>query len=106
MEKAIAVAALLGISSSAFAEWNDVNYSASLPADAVYCDGLGSFEEFTSFVQDGDNAGAMRMIASGDCAMTSKAMNVQVFQEESVQEFVTFLSPSGKAFYTLKGYLK
>lgn len=97
--------AVMVASTAAHADWKDVAYTATLPAEAVYCDGLGNLEDFTGYVADQDTQGAMRMIAAGDCAMTSNNMKIQVFQEETVEEFITFLSPSGKAFYTLKGYV-
>lgn len=106
MKRIIMAAVLLGITTGAQAEWKDVEYSASLPANAVYCDGLGTFKDFVAFIQDGDEAGASRMIDSGDCAATSKVMQIHVFQEDGSQGAITFLSPSGKAFYTLKGYLQ
>lgn len=105
MRKTLALAVIVA-STSAHAAWKDVAYTATLPAEAVYCEGLGNMEDFTAFVADQDTQGAMRMIAAGDCAMTTKAMKIQVFQEEPEEEFISFLSPSGKAFYSLKGYVK
>lgn len=105
MRKVLALAVIMA-STGAQAKWEDVEYAGSLPAEAVYCDGQGELDDFTAFVQDQDMQGAMAMIQSGDCAMTSSTMKIQVFQEEAAREYITFLAPSGKAFYTLKGYLQ
>jgi hypothetical protein len=104
MYKYIAFIALLAISVSASAQWEDVSYNASLPEDSVYCKGQGALNDMMDFVQDGDNDSAMKLISGGACHVSS-GMAVQVFQEDS-DTFVSFLSPSGKAFHTLKAYLK
>jgi hypothetical protein len=88
----------------ASAQWEDVSYNASLPGDSVYCKGQGALNDMTGFVQDGDNISAMKLISDGDCHI-SGGMRVRVFQEKG-DAFVSFLSPSGKAFTTLKAYLK
>lgn len=103
MLKKSAAVVLMCSSSMAFAEWRDVEYSATLPADAVYCTSQSNLEEFAGFAQDGDNQGANRMISEGDCRV-STGMKIQVFQEN---EFASsFLSPSGKAFNTLTGFIE
>lgn len=97
----LAVAGLV-ISGAANAQWKDVEYNAFLKKDYIYCTSQGNLDEFGGFAQDGDNAGANRMIENGKCRVSS-GMKIQVFQENDYA--VTFLAPSGKAFYTLKGWL-
>lgn len=97
------IALVLMCSSTAAFAWKDVSYSAKLPANAVYCTSQSNLDEFAGYAQDGDGQGANRMVDAGDCRLSS-GMTVNVFQENDYA--VTFLSPSGKAFYTLTGYLK
>ncbi len=84
--------------------WEDVNYSGTLQEGAVYCTGEGELEEFGAFAQDGDEAGANRMLESGDCTVAARPMQVNVFQEYNGQ-LSCFLSPSGKAFYTFRAFI-
>ncbi|WP_312965026.1 hypothetical protein [Stutzerimonas kunmingensis] len=104
MLKNLAVMALLlGMVANAFA-WQDVSYSRTLPSGAVYCTSQGNLEEFGGYAQDGDERGADRMLDSGKCRISS-GMRVEVFQED--RDFmVSFLSPSGKAFYTFKAFFR
>ncbi|USR38359.1 hypothetical protein L1F06_017005 [Ectopseudomonas hydrolytica] len=108
MRNMIVVAGLVAglAAGSAQAEWVDVSYTATLPNEAVYCEGQKNLRSFIGYVQDQDERGAMRMISTGDCRMTNGPLKISVFQEEKDDELITFLTPSGKAFYTLKGYVK
>lgn len=101
LRKTLVLAGLMVLSGSALA-WKDVEYRATLKKDYIYCTSQGRLDEFGEFAQDGDEAGANRMISEGKCRMSS-GMKIQVFQENDYA--VTFLAPSGKAFYTLKGWL-
>lgn len=94
---------LVACCSTAMAEWRDVNYTATLPADYIYCTSGGNLDDFGAYAQDGDEAGANRMVSEGKCRISS-GMTVNVFQED--ERDVTFLAPSGKAFYTFKGFLQ
>lgn len=98
-----ALIGLLSVSSSAFA-WQDVSKTATLPSGAVYCTSQGNLEDFAAFALDGDEAGATRLVSQGKCTVLRSNMSVAVFQEND--DFANFLSPSGKALYTLKGYLR
>ncbi|HAQ88746.1 MAG TPA: hypothetical protein DCR78_20225 [Pseudomonas sp.] len=102
LKKLAVIAVLSGLVANANA-WEDVNYTRMLPSGAVYCTSQGKLEEFGGYAQDGDERGADRMIESGSCRISS-GMKVQVFQEDN-GFLVTFLSPSGKAFYTFKAFL-
>lgn len=104
MFKKVIIVSVVAFSSGAYAEWKDVAYTAHLPNEAIYCDGLGNLRDFVGHVQDQNVQGAMQMVADGDCRMTSGRMEIQVIQEESVDEVISFIAPSGKGFYTLKGY--
>lgn len=108
MRNMIVVAGLVAglAAGNAQAEWVDVSYTATLPKESVYCVGQKNLRNFIGYVQDQDQRSAMRMISTGDCRLTDGPLKVGVFQEEKVDELVTFMTPSGKAFYTLKGYLK
>lgn len=85
--------------------WEDVEYTGTLVTGAVYCKSQGKLEDFGEYAQDGDEAGADRMVRSGDCTIAQKPMRVNVFQEDG--GFMScFLSPSGKVFYTFKQLIK
>ncbi len=103
LKRTLAVASML-ISTGALAEWEDVEYSATLPRGAVYCTSQGNLEEFAEYAQDGDDGSADRLVEEGKCTITQRSMKANVFQESDV--FACFLAPSGKAFYTLKGFLE
>lgn len=104
MRKWTMVVSSMLISTTVLAEWKDVGYMATLPKGAVYCTSQGNMEEFGGYAQDGDEVGADRMVEKGKCIITQRALKANVFQESEI--FACFLAPSGKAFYTLKGFLK
>lgn len=84
--------------------WEDVEYVGTLASGAVYCKSQGKLEDFGAYAQDGDQAGADRMVQSGDCIIAQRPMQVTVFQEH--RGFMSnFLSPSGKAFYTFTPFI-
>lgn len=101
-KQVLAVVSML-ISTGALA-WQDVEYSATLPRGAVYCTSQGNLEEFAAYAQDGDDGSADRLVDQGKCTITQRPLQANVFQESDV--FACFLAPSGKAFYTLKGFLQ
>lgn len=103
MKKLICSVALFICSTSAFAQWQDVNYSAVVKKDYIYCDSQGKLDDFGAFAQDGDEDGANKMVSDGKCHV-SKGLKVSVFQENEYA--VCFLAPSGKAFYTYKAFIK
>lgn len=84
--------------------WHDVSKTSTVPADAVYCTSQSNLEDFAGYAMDGDGAGANRMVSQGKCTVAQSNIRVSVFQEND--DFANFIAPSGKAFYTLKGYLK
>ncbi len=94
---------LLGFSGVAIAQWGDVEYNATLKKEYIYCDSQKSLDDFGAFAQDGDENSANKMVSDGKCRISS-GMKIRVFQENEYA--VTFLSPSGKAFYTFKAWLK
>jgi hypothetical protein len=94
---------ILLFSTAAFG-WYDVAKTATIPAGAVYCTSQSNLEAFAGYALDGDSSGADRMVDQGKCILAQRSISVSVFQENS--DFANFISPSGKAFYTLKGYLK
>jgi hypothetical protein len=95
--------ALMACCSAALAEWRDVGYSATLPAQMPYCISIGDLEEMIGYIQDGDDRGLNRMVEKGDCRVSS-GMTVNVFQENEYA--AAFLAPSGKVFRTLTSFLK
>jgi len=103
MRKLITGLMLMAGCSAAMAEWRDVDYSATLPAQMPYCVGNGDLEEMIGYIQDGDDRGLNRLIDDGDCRISS-GMTVSVFQENEYA--VSFLAPSGKAYRTLTSFLK
>ncbi|WP_350600769.1 hypothetical protein [Pseudomonas sp. 65/3-MNA-CIBAN-0223] len=103
MIRNIVVVGLLGFSGLALAQWGDVEYNATLKKEYIYCGSQKSLDEFGAFAQDGDEDGANKMVSDGKCRISS-GMKVRVFQENDYA--ASFLSPSGKAFYTYKKWLK
>lgn len=103
MLKRVIGVVLLACSTAAVAQWQDVSYSAVLKKDYIYCNSGGSLDDFGALAQDGDGQGANKMVSDGKCHISS-GMKVNVFQENDYA--VSFLSPSGKAFYTYKKFLK
>lgn len=87
----------------AVAQWGDVEYSATLKKEYIYCGSQESLDEFGAFAQDGDADGANKMVRDGKCRISS-GMKVRVFQENDYA--ANFFSPSGKTFYTYKAWLK
>ncbi|WP_070413947.1 hypothetical protein [Pseudomonas lundensis] len=102
VRKCVAVG-MLGFSGLAMAQWSDVEYTATLKKEYIYCASQSSLDEFGAFAQDGDEDGANKMVSDGKCRISS-GMKVRVFQENDYA--ASFLSPSGKAFYTYKKWLK
>lgn len=103
MIRNIVVVGLLGFSGLALAQWGDVEYNATLKKEYIYCASQKSLDEFGAFAQDGDEGGANKMVSDGKCRISS-GMKVRVFQENEYA--ASFLSPSGKVFYTFKAWLK
>ena len=103
MVRKIVAVGMLGFSGLAMAQWSDVEYTATLKKEYIYCGSQKSLDEFGAFAQDGDEDGANKMVSDGKCRISS-GMKVRVFQENDYA--ASFLSPSGKAFYTYKKWLK
>ncbi|OEC44944.1 hypothetical protein A7D27_06380 [Pseudomonas sp. 1D4] len=102
LKKLMAVGMVLA-ASQAFA-WEDVEYAGTLATGAVYCKSQGKLEDFGAYAQDGDEAGADRMVAAGDCVIAQRPLQVSVFQEHD--GFLSnFMTPSGKVFYTFKQFI-
>ncbi|MBP2084152.1 MULTISPECIES: hypothetical protein [Pseudomonas] len=100
----IAVGAVaLTLPSGAWAQWRDVSYNGVSPADYVYCNKQSDLDAFGAVAQDGDQAGADRLVSQGRCHVSS-GMRVEVFQQNEYA--VTFLSPSGRAFYTYTKFVR
>ncbi|MEA9996201.1 hypothetical protein QN382_12175 [Pseudomonas sp. 10B1] len=103
MVRNIFAVGLLGFSGLAMAQWGDVEYNATLKKEYIYCGSQRALDDFGSFAQDGDEDGANKMVSDGKCRISS-GMKIRVFQENDYA--ASFLSPSGKAFYTYKKWLK
>lgn len=100
------VVALMAVSMSAVAasNWHDVSRSSTLHRSNIYCTSQKYLEEMGQYALDQDGQGATMMTIEGKCTVVQSTMHVRVFQE--TDDFANFIAPSGKAFYTLKGFLK
>lgn len=98
---------IVGVSlilTTAYVTAADVDKPGKLVKGTPYCTSIGNLEDFSEYIIDGDQAGASRMVDQGKCSIASKNMNVRVFIEEKSR--VAFMSPSGKALWTIPGMIE
>lgn len=103
MLKKVSCLLLVGVVTQSAYAWEDVDYTGTLATGAVYCTSESNLMDFGAYAQDGDEAGADRMISGGDCIIAQRPMQAMVIQE--VENLACFLSPSGKPFYTFKQFI-
>ena len=80
--------------------WVDVDRTGIIARGGVYCTSEQHLMSFGEYAQDGDAAGADRMVSEGKCVITQSPIEANVIQENDY--LATFISPSGKAFWTFK----
>lgn len=103
MWKKVSCLVMVGVVAQSAHAWEDVDYTGTLSKGAVYCTSESNLMDFGEYAQDGDEAGADRMISGGDCIIAQRPIQATVIQEADI--LACFLSPSGKAFYTFKNFI-
>ena len=84
----------------ASADDEDVNYQARIKKGAAYCESLGDLKDLMEYAQDGDQSSMRRMLQDGTCSQ-SNGMRVRIFIQD--EQVVAFETPSGNAFFTVRG---
>jgi len=94
----------LAMADSAEAQWREVNYTGTLRANMPYCGSQRDLDKMVDYVIDGDDRQLNRLIETGKCRVSARDLRVSVFQQNESQ--ITFLTPSGNVFRTLRSFLK
>lgn len=105
MRKLVALGALVLTVGTVQAQgWVDVDRTGVISRGGIYCTSEENLLGFGAYAKDGDAAGADRMVAEGKCMIIQNSMRATVIQENDF--LASFISPSGKAFWTFKEMIK